>query len=98
DVPRKLERVDRRIASHESDHCALDRRRQLAALDYIEIDPGSRKASATRDYQMGNTVMIGAEREFCDGRGRQLWSLPFEQSHARRGVRKLSSYIEGVGV
>src|ERR1019366_8102868 len=83
DVSRELERIDRGIASHESDDRALDRRRQPAALDHVEIDAGSRKPSATGDQQMGDTAAIGAELEPFDGRCRKPWCLRLEQAHAR---------------
>ena len=98
DVARQLERVDGGIAAHEADHGALDRARQLAALDHLVIEAGRREAGATGDQHMADAVALGAELQAFDRGLRQLGRVPLEAAHARGDIGEIAAQIEALAV
>jgi hypothetical protein len=94
DMARQLERVHGRVASHEADDGALDRRRQAAARHQLEIEARRRKAGAARHHQMSDLAAVGAKPEPLDrGNGKRRGVL-FVHAHARRRARQLAPPIE----
>ncbi len=98
DVARELKRIDGGITAHEADHGALDRGRQLAALDHLVIEARRGKAGTASDQEMRDAVAFGAELQTLDRGVCELWRVALETAHASCDVWEIAAPIETLAV
>ena len=82
------------MTAHESDEDALDRGRQSATLDHLEVDTRRGKTGATGDEKVGDAVAFIAQIEPIDGRYRELRCVDVEGAHPFRRARTAAVLIK----
>ena len=97
-MARQLQRVDRGIATHETNECTLDIGIESAALHQLQVDAGREKSRAAGNDQMGDAAAVLARQQPFRRFGRKTRREILEQLHARAGAGKGAGPIEMRGV
>lgn len=97
-MPSELERVDSRIASHESDHRPLNRIFEIAQPNDFEIDAWRRKPSAGRNDQVGDFLARRLGDELIDRLRCQARRFVVVLTHTSSGRGKIAAGVKSLRV
>lgn len=93
-MPCELERIDGRIASHESYHRPLNRIFEVAKSNDFEIDAWRSKAGAGGNDEMGDFLAPFQADKLINRLGGQAWRFSVVFTHARAGRGKIAAGVK----
>ena len=95
DVARRLQCVDGRVAPHESDHGAINRRVQSEVIHDIDIQPRRIQTRTAGDNHVRDALPLGqAEGKLVERAGGQARRKLLKDAHAPGCIGKISDHVE----